>query len=125
MIKSNPRNSAEQATAVSNTELILCDGCQSAPALRTAAPVVNPPIAIQSLQSTLDEVYAPVLSVERENNFDDLCNRPLSEERPASRVLLTQSHTSAWLENTVHYQISSVPDLARDVAVRLFGDAGG
>lgn len=56
--------------------------------------------------------------------FDAIADRPVSEERPASRIRPTHSALLAKLENTVCEQIASIPALLEDAVVRLFGDAG-
>lgn len=55
-----------------------------------------------------------------EETFDDVANRPASEERPASRILPTHFPSLAKLEDTMRAQITSILVLVEDAVVRLF-----
>lgn len=70
------------------------------------------------------KVATPVPRADCEETFDGLVDRLVSEERPASRILSTQSRSLAWLDDIVHDHFASIPSVVEDTAVLLLNDAG-
>lgn len=76
----------EEDTVVYSSERILRHGCRIAVTSSSRSPIENPPYALQSLKTTLEEVAKPVQRIESEETFDDLAERLMSEEHPVSRT---------------------------------------
>lgn len=78
----------------------------------------------QSLEAGLEEVAKPLPRAEGEDTFHNLADRPVSEERPASRTLSTQSRSSTRLDDTVRNPFVGIPAVAEGTSVRILGDTG-
>lgn len=109
---------------MSSQECILGDGRRFSTALSAAQAVRSPSIAPQSLDTALQEVPTPPRRAHYEDTFDDIANRPVSEERPVSRILPTHFVSSAKLKNTFLDQLAVILALVENAVVRLFGDTG-
>lgn len=55
--------------------------------------------------------------------FKSLADRPVVDERPASRIRLTESSSSVRPEDTVRSQFASIPAIVEDVVIPIFGEA--
>lgn len=124
MIVSNRGELDEDATVVSNPECILRDGHQISDTSDTATPVVNPPIAPQSLEAALKEVAVSNQRVESGDTLDGFADKPVSEERPASTIPFTRSCSTVWLEDAMRDQIVCISAVLENAVVRLLDNEG-
>lgn len=122
--KFNQPKRNEDVTAVSIPKCILRDDRRIVAASITTTPVGNLPVAPLSLEAALEEVAGPIPSAECQDTFEDLAGMRLSKKCSMSRLQSTKYCASLWLDDTVREQITSIPDLAEDTVIWLFGNAG-
>lgn len=124
VVESHRRVGEENVTEVSNPAAILHECRRLAAELCTATVVRNPPTASRSSKAGLQEVAAPAPTAEGNYAFHGIADWPMFGDRPASRILLIQTRSSALLLGTVQHQIASIPTLVEHVVLQLFGNTG-
>lgn len=85
-----------------------------------AIPVENPPIAFQSIEGALQKGAPPIASVESEEACIGHIDKPVSGERPTSKIRPTQNPSTNNLEYTVRKEITGIPVLVGHAVGRLF-----
>lgn len=101
IIESNRRERGEHGIMVNIPARILHDGCQIATAPSTVTLVGNQRPTTQSLEDVAEDVTRPTVRAEGKDTFAGLAERPVSKEGPYLRNWPSQSHSLAWMENTV------------------------
>lgn len=116
-MESNQRERNGGVSIFSSSERILCNGHCIFAAWSTINPVGDPPIAPQSVEAAIEQIAAPILTVERkERRFNDRANRAVAEDRPASTIFPTQPRVG----KTVHGHVASILALVEDTVIPLF-----
>lgn len=73
-------------------------------------------------QEALRQTSTPSQTHEEEEKFERLADRPVSEERPATRTQHTPSASSARIEKSMRDQIAGIQTLVEDGLMRLLGN---
>lgn len=122
-MNSNRHEHEKDVTVFSNPECILRDKRRAAATSSVTTPVGNPPIAPQLLDAALEKAVTQIPRAEGEETFDGLADRPVTEERAASRIQPTPFASLVRSENTMRKQIISILDLVEDAVMCLLSYA--
>lgn len=123
-MNSNQKQCDTNATVMGSPECILRDRYKMSFSSIAVTMVRNLPHAPQSLEDAIKEVTAINSSVEGEDTFDSLADKPLLKEQPALSIQSIRFVSWTTSNGTLREQILKISTVVEDAKVPLFGDTG-
>lgn len=117
------RECDDEASTMSNLKRILRNAHCIFASSSTAKAVVIPPNPPQSLQTAFAEVRTPAKRAQKEDSFNVIADRLVSEGPPPRELGRATFALSTRLENAVCEQITSLSALVGNAVVRFIKDA--
>lgn len=107
----------EDFTAISKRECIYRNGRRISASPSPLIPIVNLQISPNLIEDALEKVAIRVSRVKCEETLDVFADRPVSEERLASRIWPALSRASARLEDRNDDHFASIMAYVKDTSV--------